>query len=180
MQDLSKFKLPENFRAKSAWKVQLWWIVQSVFINLSPQFMYSWRRFILRSFGADIGKGVLLRPTVHVQYPWKLSIGDYSWIGNDVVLYNLGEIKIGCNAVISQKAYLCTGTHDYQSVNFDIEAKPIIIEDECWLATDVFIAPGVTIGKGTVVGARSSVFTSLPAGKICFGTPAKIVSNRTN
>ena len=180
MQDLSKFKLPVNFRGKSAWKVQVWWIVQSVFINLSPQFMYGWRRFLLRCFGANIGKGVLVRPSVHIQYPWKLSVGDYSWIGDDVVLYSLDDIKIGCNTVISQKAYLCAGTHDYQSPDFAIEARPIIIEDECWLAADVFVAPGVTIGKGTVVGARSSVFTSLPAGKICFGTPAKIVRNRTN
>jgi putative colanic acid biosynthesis acetyltransferase WcaF len=180
MQDLSKFKLPADFRGRPAWKVQAWWIVQAIFINLSPQFMYGWRRLVLRSFGATIGKCVLIRPRVHVQYPWKLSVGDYSWIGDDVILYSLGNIKIGNNTVISQKTYLCTGTHDYQSHNFPISAKPIIIEDECWLAADVYVGPGVTIGKGTVVGARSSVFTSLPAGKICFGTPAKIVRNRTD
>jgi putative colanic acid biosynthesis acetyltransferase WcaF len=179
MQDLSKFKLPVNFRGKPAWKVQVWWIVQAVFINLSPQFMYGWRRFLLRCFGANIGRGVLIRPRVHIQYPWKVSVGDYSWIGDEVVLYSLGDIRIGRNTVISQKSYLCAGTHNYLSPDFSIEAKPVTIEDECWLATDVFVAPGVTIGKGTVVGARSSVFSSLPAGKICFGTPAKIVRNRT-
>ena len=179
MQDLSKFELPINFRGRPAWKVQVWWIVQAVFINLSPQFMYGWRRFLLRCFGANIGRGVLIRPRVHIQYPWKVSVGDYSWIGDEVVLYSLGDIRIGRNTVISQKSYLCAGTHNYPSPDFSIEAKPVTIEDECWLATDVFVAPGVTIGKGTVVGARSSVFSSLPAGKICFGTPAKIVRNRT-
>jgi putative colanic acid biosynthesis acetyltransferase WcaF len=177
-QDLSKFKLPEGFRGKAGWKVQLWWIVQVVFFKSSPQFMYGWRRFILRCFGARIGKRVIIRPSAHFQFPWKISIGDNSWIGNNVVLYSLGEIKIGKNAVISQKSYLCAGTHDYRKESFPIYTKSIIIENECWLATDVFVAPGVTIGEGTVVGARSSVFTSLPPHKICFGTPARIVKER--
>lgn len=180
LQELKSFRLPAGFRGKAAWKVQLWWVVQAVFINLSPQFMYGWRRFLLRLFGAKIGKKVLIRPTVHIQYPWKITIDDYSWIGDGVVLYSLGDIKIGSNTVISQKSYLCTGTHNFQSIQFDIEAKPIIIESECWLATDVFIGPGVTVGKGTVVGARSSVYQSLPAGKVCYGNPAKIIKNRNS
>lgn len=142
--------------------------------------MYGWRRFILRSFGAKIGKKVLIRPSAHIQYPWKLIIGDYSWIGDGVVLYNLGQIKIGSNAVISQKSYLCAGTHNFQNPAFSIEAGPIEIENECWLAADVFVAPGITIGKGTVIGARSSVFNSLPPGKVCYGHPAKIIKNRTS
>lgn len=180
MQNLKNFRLPPGFRGKAAWKVQLWWLVQAIFIKLSPQFMYSWRRFVLRLFGAKIGKKVLIRPSVHIQYPWKLSIADYSWVGDNVVLYSLGQITIGSNTVISQRSYLCAGTHDYQHAEFLIEAKPIVIESECWLATDVFVAPGVTIGKGTVVGSRSSVFNSLPAGKVCYGYPAKIIKTRIN
>jgi len=178
LQNLKNFRLPPGFRGKAAWKVQLWWLVQAIFIKLSPQFMYSWRRFVLRLFGAKIGKKVLIRPSVHIQYPWKLSIADYSWVGDNVVLYSLGQITIGSNTVISQRSYLCAGTHDYKKESFPIYTKSIIIENECWLATDVFVAPGVTIGEGTVVGARSSVFTSLPPHKICFGTPARIVKER--
>ncbi len=170
--------MPAGFRGKPGWYIQLWWIVQSLFFKPSPQFMYGWRRFLLRGFGAKIGRGVILRPGVHTQFPWKLTIGDDSWIGDDVVLYNLGEIRIGSNVVVSQKSYLCTGSHDYQTIDFTIFSIPVILEDECWLATDVYVAPGVTIGKGTVVGARSSVFKSLPAGKICMGSPAKVIRDR--
>jgi len=113
-----------------------------------------------------------------MQFPWKVSIGDYSWIGDHVTLYSLEEIRIGKNAVVSQKSYLCTGSHDYEKKTFPIYALPITLEDECWLATDVFVGPGVTIGKGTVVGARSSVFKSLPPNKICTGTPVRIVRDR--
>ncbi len=177
-QNLKAFELPKNFRGRSSAYVQLWWIVQALLFKTSPQFMYGWRRFLLRAFGAKIGKKVIVRPTVHTQFPWKLSIGDYSWVGDHVALYSLGNIQIGKNAVVSQGSYLCAGSHDYQIDTFPIFALPVTIEDECWLATDVFIGPGVTIGKGTVVGARSSVFKSLPPDKVCAGTPAKVIRNR--
>lgn len=177
-QQLDKFQLPTNFRGRAALVVQLWWIIQSTLFAWSPQFLYGWRRFLLRLFGANIGKKVIVRPTVKTQFPWKVKIGDYSWIGDDVVLYSLGDISIGSHVVISQKSYICTGTHDPQKVNFDIYSHNITIEDQCWIASDVFIAPGVTIGRGTLVGARSSVFTSLPAGKICMGNPAIVIKNR--
>merc|ERR1711879_806741 len=106
--------------------VQLWWIIQALLFNTSPQFLYGWRRFLLRSFGANIGKDVILRPSLKVTYPWRLTIGDNSWVGDDDVLYSLGDIEIGSNTVISQKSYLCTGGHDYQSISFDIFSKPIV------------------------------------------------------
>ena len=178
MQDLKQFKLPPNFRGKPGWYVQLWWIVQDTLFRWSPQFMYGWRRFLLKLFGAKIGKDVIIRPTAKVTFPWKVKIGDYSWIGDDVVLYSLGEIEIGNNVVISQRSYICTGSHDYTKIDFPIFAKKITIEDEVWLATDVFVAPGVRIGRGTVVGARSSVFKDLPPGKVCIGNPAKPIKDR--
>jgi putative colanic acid biosynthesis acetyltransferase WcaF len=140
--------------------------------------LYGWRRFLLRLFGAQIGKKVIIRPTAKITYPWKLSIGDYSWIGDNVVLYTLGNIDIGKNTVISQKSYLCTGSHDYTKIDFPIYTEKITIEDQCWLASDVYIAPGVTIGRGTVIGARSSVFKDLEAGNIYLGTPAKFLKKR--
>jgi putative colanic acid biosynthesis acetyltransferase WcaF len=178
-QDLRNFKLPPNFRGKPAWYVQTWWLAQMLFFKTSPQFMYGWRRFLLRCFGAKIGKKVMIRPSAHIQFPWKLQVGEYSWVGDSVVLYNLDTIKIGCHSVVSQRSYLCTGSHHHEIPDFTIYTKPIIIEDQCWLAADVFVAPGVTVGEGTVVGSRSSVFKSLPSGKICFGTPAIVVKDRT-
>lgn len=177
-QDLSKFNQPSAFRGRSAFVVQLWWLVQAVLFGCSPQFMYSWRIFLLRIFGAKIGENVIIRPSVRITYPWKLTIGDYAWIGDNAELYTLGEITIGKNAVVSQKSYLCTGSHDFQSEAFDIYQLPIVIEDEAWVATDVYIAPGVTIGKGAVIGARSSVFKDMPAGMICIGSPAKPIKSR--
>ena len=178
MQQLNTFKLPENFRGRNAFVVQLWWLVQSILFSNSPQFMYGFRRFILRLFGAKIGKKVIIRPTAKITYPWKVSIGDFSMIGDDVVLYSLGEIEIGKNVVISQKSYLCAASHDYLKSDFPIFAKKITIEDQCWLATDVFVAPGITIEKGTVVGSRSSVYKNLPSNKVCMGNPAKIIRER--
>jgi putative colanic acid biosynthesis acetyltransferase WcaF len=178
MQNISTYKTPENFRAKSKITVQLWWIVYAMLFRPSPQIMYGWRRFLLRLFGAKVGKKVILRPTTQITYPWKVSIGDYSWIGDDVVLYSLGTIVIGSNSVISQRSYICTGSHDYLSEGFDIYAQNITIGSKCWLATDVYVAPSVQIGDGTVVGARSSVFKDLPANKVCMGTPAKPTKDR--
>ncbi len=177
-QHLNQFQLPPDFRGRSAIIVQLWWIVQSTLIRWSPQFLYGWRRFWWRLFGAQVGKHVLIRPTAETTYPWKVKIGDFSWIGDEVVLYSLGEIEIGSHVVISQKAYLCTGSHDFTVPAFDIFAKKIIVEDQAWLATDVFVAPGVTIGRGVVVGARSTVLHDLPDGMVCYGNPAKPVHPR--
>lgn len=177
-QDLSKFRMPPGFRGRPAWLVQLWWVVEALLFRPSPQFLYGWRRWLLRLFGARVGRDVIIRPTVRTQFPWKVSIGDYAWIGDDVVLYSLGDISIGRHAVVSQKAYLCTGSHDPQRVDFPIFSRPIRIEDECWVATDVYIGPGVTVGRGTIVGARSSVFKDLPAGKVCIGSPARVIRDR--
>jgi putative colanic acid biosynthesis acetyltransferase WcaF len=177
-QDLSQFRLPSNFRGRPAWYVQLWWVVQATLFATSPQFMYGWRRFLVRLFGMKVGRRVLLRPSVKVTYPWKVSIGDYSWVGDDVVLYSLGEIEIGSNAVISQRSYLCAAGHDYQSPGFDIFDSKVTVGDQAWVAADVFVGPGVTIGPGAVVGARSSVFRDLPQGMLCMGSPARPVAPR--
>lgn len=85
-------------------------------------------------------KNVVIRPSVKITYPWKLTLGDYAWVGDDVNLYTLGEITIGAHSVISQKSYLCTGSHDHASQHFTINATPIVIGEKCWLATDVFVA----------------------------------------
>lgn len=178
IQNLSSFKLPTGFRGRSAVLVQFWWVVQATLFACSPQFMYGWRNWLLRLFGAKIGVGVIVRPSAKITYPWKVSIGDYSMIGDDVVLYSLGEIEIGDNAVVSQRSYLCAASHDFTKVNFPIFANKICIGSQAWLATDVFVAPGVTIGEGAVVGARSSVFKDMPAGMVCMGSPCLPIKRR--
>lgn len=177
-QDLSRHKVPSSFRGRNKFIVQLWWIVQSTLFACSPQFLYGWRRFLLRLFGAKIGTNVLIRPSAKFTYPWKVSIGDYSWVGDDCVFYSLGEIHVGSNVSIAHRDYFCTGLHDVTKITFDISQKPIIIEDECWIPNDVFVGPGVTIGRGAVVGARSTVLKDLPCGMICYGNPAKPIRPR--
>jgi putative colanic acid biosynthesis acetyltransferase WcaF len=178
MQDLARFKLPAGFRGRSAVAVQVWWFVQVFFFRTSPQFAYGFRRWLLRCFGAQIGRNVVIRPSATITYPWKVKIGDFAWIGDDVVLYSLGEIEIGAHAVVSQSSYLCAGDHDYTDVEFAIRGRKITIGGQAWVAADVFIAPGVNIGEGAVIGARSSVFQDMPAGMVCMGYPAKPLKPR--
>jgi putative colanic acid biosynthesis acetyltransferase WcaF len=121
---------------------------------------------------------VLIRPTARVTYPWKVSLGDYCWIGDDVTLYSLGDIDIGPHSVVSQRTYVCAADHDYSQPDFRIRAKPIEIGSECWIAADVFIAPGVKIGDGAVIGARSSVFDDMPMAMVCIGSPCIPVKHR--
>lgn len=179
VQDLSRFSVPRGFRGRSAAIVQLWWLVQGLLFAPSPQFMYGWRNFLLRLFGARIGRKVVIRPSARITYPWKISIGDYSCIGDFVELYTLGEITIGRNAVVSQYCYLCTGSHDMTSPTFDIFAKPIVVEDQAWLAAGVFVHPGVTISEGSVVAARAVVERDTTPFYVHRGAPAIAVRQRT-
>jgi putative colanic acid biosynthesis acetyltransferase WcaF len=178
IQNLNHFKMPPNFRGRSVFFVQFWWLIQGSFFRWSPQGFYAFRRWLLRAFGASIGVGVLIRPSVKVVYPWNIVIKDYAWIGDEVVIYSFAKITIGENTVVSQKSYLCAGTHDYSSPHFDIDANPIVIGNKAWLATDVFIAPGINIGDGAVIGARSSVFSDMPPMMICVGSPARPIKPR--
>jgi putative colanic acid biosynthesis acetyltransferase WcaF len=172
-QDLTQFRMPQDFRGRSAWLVQAWWIVQDTLFRWSPQFCYGWRNLLLRLFGAKIGNNVRLRPTVRVIYPWKLMVGHNVWVGDDCVFYNLGNITLGSHVALAHGVYLCTGIHDYTRVDFPIGAQAVYIEDEVWLTNDVFIGPGVTVGRGAVVGTRSTVLENLPSGMVCYGSPAK-------
>jgi putative colanic acid biosynthesis acetyltransferase WcaF len=178
IQDLSRFSLPVGFRGRNAFVVQLWWIVHSSIFRLSPQFAYRFRTLLLRWFGAKIGENVLIRPTVCVTYPWNVSIGDNSWIGDDVVIYSLGKVCIGSNSVVSHRSYLCAGDHDYRRVDFPIRARDVIIGNQCWIGLDVYVGPGVSIGDMTVVGARSSVYRDLPSKTVCVGSPCCAIKTR--
>lgn len=176
--DLRRYDQSHFDRGRSNAVVLLWWLVQAIAFPLSPHFANRWRCNLLRWFGAKIGQGVVIRPTARFTYPWKVEIGDYSWVGDDVVFYSLDRITIGQHCVISQKSYLCTGSHNIQDPNFGLLTAPIAIGNGAWVATDCFVAAGVEIGANTVVGARSSVFSSLPSGYICLGSPCRPRSPR--
>ena len=176
--DLSKYDQSWYSRGKSNIFVLLWWFIQGTLFRFSLHNMYGWRNFLLRLFGAKIGKGVKVRASAKFTYPWKVSIGDYSWIGDNVKLYSLDEIIIGSNCVISQESYLCTGSHDIKDPHFGLITKPIVIKDGAWIASDVFVYPGVTIHEMAVVAARSTVVRDVPANEVHAGSPAKFVKKR--
>jgi putative colanic acid biosynthesis acetyltransferase WcaF len=139
---------------------------------------YGVRRAILRAFGATIARNAKLRPTVRIEIPWNLTIGEDCLIGDYAILYALGPITIGDRSVISQYAHLCAGTHDYSSRVFQLLRPPIVIGKDCWIATDAYVAPGVTVGDRAVLGARSSAYKDMDADMIYAGNPAKPMRKR--
>jgi len=177
-QDLSQFRSPKGGRGRPAWFVQLWWLFDALLVRPTPQVLYSWRRFALRLFGAKIGRKVLIRPGVRVTYPWNVTIGDYSWIGDNATLYSIDKIVIGEHSVVSQEVYLCTGTHDHRNIAFPLVAAPITVESECWIAARAFVGPGIKIGRGAVVGACSVLLSDVPSGAVAAGVPARVVGMR--
>lgn len=165
-------------RGRNSGIVLLWWIIQGTLFRFSLHNMYRWRNFLLRLFGADIGKGVKIRSSAKFTYPWKVKIGDYSWVGDDTYFYSLAEIKVGSNCVISQKSYLCTGSHNTTDRHFGLIVKPIFIRDGAWIASDVFIYPGVTVHELGIAAARSTVLRDIPFNEIHAGFPAKLIKKR--
>ncbi|GAB4374969.1 MAG: colanic acid biosynthesis acetyltransferase WcaF [Elainellaceae cyanobacterium] len=171
--DLRRYDQSNFDRGRPGWVILLWWLLQAIVFPLTPHAFHAPRIALLRLFGAKVGQGVMIRPTARFTYPWKISIADHSWIGDDVVLYSLDQITIGTHCVISQKCYLCTGSHDMQDPTFRLQTAPIKIGNGAWIAADCFIAPGVNIGANVVVGARSNVFRNMPASQVCWGNPCR-------
>jgi putative colanic acid biosynthesis acetyltransferase WcaF len=178
IQDLCHFRPPDGYRGRPSWFVQLWWLFDALFVRPTPQVFYAWRRFALRLFGAKVGSKVLIRPGVQVTFPWKISIGDYCWIGDNATLYSVDEITIGEHSVVSQDVYLCAATHDHCDISFPVVASPIIVGPECWIAARAFVGPGVQIGRGAVVGACSLLLADVQPETIVAGVPAKVIGVR--
>lgn len=130
----------------------------------------------LRCFGMKIGRGAVIRSRVIISFPWRVTMGDHVWIGDDVTILSLAPVTIGSNVCISQRAFLCTGSHDFSRPTFDLITKPIVIEDHCWIGAMAFVGPGVTVEKGSMCAAASVVVKNVPQGSIVGGNPAKPLS----
>ena len=143
------------FTMKSKFLRFIWAIVYLFLFKPSPRFCHSWRRFLLRFFGANISGPSRVYSGARVWIPSNLTINGRSSVADGAYIYNIAPVVIGNNVVISQGSYLCTGTHDYNSQNFELLCAPIVIHDEAWLAANCFVHPGVTIGEGAVLGACS-------------------------
>jgi putative colanic acid biosynthesis acetyltransferase WcaF len=146
--------------------------------RLIPRPLYAVRRGILRAFGAKVGASANISPTARIYFPWMLELGDFAAIGDEAFIYNLGPVKIGARATISQRAHLCAGTHDHADPAMPLIRSPIAIGADAWICADAFIGPGVSVGEGAVVGARAAVFKDVEPWTIVGGNPAVIIGKR--
>jgi putative colanic acid biosynthesis acetyltransferase WcaF len=156
----------------------VWGITSIIFFRYSPKPFFSWRSFLLRSFGAKTGNRIHIYPGVKIWAPWNLVLGDECGVANGAILYSQGKITIGKRAVISQGAHLVAGTHDFTKSGFPVVTKPISVGDNAWVAAEAFIHPGVNIGQGCVVGARAVVTQDMPEWMICAGHPCIPIKER--
>ena len=164
----------DNYPPSTHLKRILWVFCQALF-RFSPTPLHGWRTFLLRRFGARIGRGARIYPSVDVTFPWNLSIADHVVVGYGVKLYALAPIAIESNVLVSQGVHLCAGSHDYRQPNFPLVLRPICVESGAWIAADAFIGPGVTIGAGSVVGARAVVVRNVPPRSVVVGNPARVI-----
>ncbi len=144
----------------------------------TPVQLRFWRVFLLRLFGAKIGARSDVRKGAKVWFPPNLSMGDNSLVGPGAEIYNMAPISIGRNCIISQGAFLCGGTHDVDDPMFTLITKPIIIEDDAWIAADAFVGPGGIVGRGAVLGARAVTSSKLAPWTIYAGNPARPIRER--
>jgi putative colanic acid biosynthesis acetyltransferase WcaF len=156
-----------------------WNMTAAVLFRYSPRPFHFWRAFLLSLFGAKLGRRVHVYPGVKVWAPWNVELGDECGVADGVILYSQGKITIGRRVVVSQGAHLCAGTHDYNESGFPLVTKPINIADNAWIAADVFVHPGVNIGEGCVIGARSVVTKDMPRWMVCSGHPCVPLKERS-
>lgn len=154
------------------------WSLGRLLFRCSPRPCFGFRRWLLRLFGATVGRHVHVYPSTHIYYPWNLEIGEWSSIGEWALIYNLGKVTIGTHTTLSQRVHVCAGTHDYRTAAMVLLKPPVRIGDAVWICADAFIGPGVVIGEGAVVGARSVVVKDVPAWMVLAGNPARVIKPR--
>lgn len=174
---LDQFDNSEFRRGRPRWVEALWIIVSALTVgSFLPGSRF--RVSLLRSFGARIGSGVVIKPSVIVKSPWNLEIGDHVWVGERVWIDNLAKVRIGSHSCISQGAYLCTGSHDWTRQNFALITRAIDIEDQCWVGAMARLAPGTRMVQGAVLSMGSVGAGTLEAWSIHQGNPAHKTRDR--
>lgn len=190
MEDTAKKNIHDRLAADAAarnispvpttWKIRrlIWSVVQGTLYRYSFHNWSNWRAILLRLFGAKIGETCTIRRTSRVYYPWLLEMGDLGCLGDDVVVYNLGAVRLGARSSLSQEAYICAGTHDYTSLAMPLVTAPITVGADAWICARAFIGPGVNVGDGAVVGACAVVIRDVPPWVVVAGNPARVVKKR--
>ena len=168
--------IPRNQRIRRL----LWELVWLLLFRPTPRWFFNaWRVFLLRCFGATIGPGSRVLPTCRVWAPWNLTLGSYSVLGDDVDCYAMNSIIIGSKVAISQRAFLCGGSHDIESLRRPLITGPICIHDHAWVCAEAFVGPNITIGEGAIIAARAAVVRDVPEWVVVGGNPANVIKQRT-
>jgi putative colanic acid biosynthesis acetyltransferase WcaF len=170
--DLSKYNNDWFKTGAPGWKVLIWYFVNIIFFVNPLNPVSKIKCILLRLFGAKVGAGVVIKPSVNIKYPWLLTIGDYVWIGEHVWIDNLTRVRIGNNVTLSQGAMLLTGSHDYKAEQFGLIVKEIKLEDGVWIGAKAVVCPGVTCFSHSILSVGSVATSDLEAYWIYQGVPA--------
>lgn len=176
--DLASFRVTGYSPGAGRVRCALWYAVNALVFASTMFPVYAPKRMLLRLFGARIGSGVVIKPRVNIKHPWRLTIGEHSWIGEGAWIDNLAAVSIGSNVCISQGAYLLTGNHDYKDPHFGLIVQGIAIEDGAWVGARATVCPGVRIGRGAVVTVGSVIQKNAEPFGIYRGNPAEHVRER--
>ena len=149
-----------------------WYFTNILFFKSALNISSGLKVFLLKLYGAKLGEGVVIKPKVNIKFPWKLSIGNNSWLGEEVWIDNLSTVIIGSNVTLSQGSLLLTGTHDHTMVTFDFISLPVILEDGVWIGAKAVVYGGVTCKTHSILGINAVAETNLSAYTIYKGNPA--------
>ena len=155
-----------------------WLAVQATIFRIGLGRGTAWRRWLLRKFGAKMGTAAAVRSSTRILHPWLFEMGDWSALGDNVTVYNLGPVRIGNHTLISQDVYLCAGSHDYRQPTLPLTKPPITVGNGVWVCAGTFLCPGTTIGDNCVIGARSVVTANVPTGVVAAGNPCRVIKPR--
>jgi putative colanic acid biosynthesis acetyltransferase WcaF len=156
----------------------LWYYVGSPLVSSYLITGSKFKCWLLRRFGSDVGNGVRIKPGVRIKFPWRLTIGDFVWLGENCWIDNIATVTIKSHCCISQDVYLCSGNHDWSDPNFRLQDAPIFIEEGCWIGARAIVGPGVTVGQGAVLGLGAVAGRSLEPMTIYAGNPAQAIKKR--
>jgi putative colanic acid biosynthesis acetyltransferase WcaF len=165
-------------RGRSKAFEMVWYLVKCLFFLSPLPWPTKMKCAILRAFGAKVGEGVNIKPRVNIHFPWKLELGDWCWLGEEVFLLNFEPIRIGSHACISQRVFLCGGNHDYRDPAFRYRNGTIEVGEGAWVGAQCFVGPGVEIGDEAVCAAGSIITKNLSSNHIYAGNPAKVIGIR--
>jgi putative colanic acid biosynthesis acetyltransferase WcaF len=162
-------------RGRSRAFFALWYCCKVMFFLTAIPWPSQLKRCLLRVFGARIGRGVIIKPRVNVHFPWKLSVGDHSWVGEEVSIVNFEPVSIGAHVCVSQRVFICAGNHDFRDLAMAYRNAPIDIKDGAWIAAQVFVGPGVVIGEDAVVTAACCIVRDVEPGGVA-RPPTSVIS----